>query len=126
MPSKFIHATENAKNLFFFMAEWSSVVHISTTSLSVRVFPGGSRSKESSCSVGDPGSIPGLGRSPGEGNGNPLQYSCLKNSTDRRAWQDIVNGISKRRVGHDSVSLSPLLPSFPPLTLSSFLSFCCK
>ena len=48
--------------------------------------------------AGDLGSIPGLGRSPGEGNGNPLQYSCLENSTDRRAWQDIVNGISKRRV----------------------------
>ena len=44
------------------------------------VFPGGSDGKASACSVGDPGSIPGLGRSPGEGNGNPLQYSCLENS----------------------------------------------
>jgi len=43
-------------------------------------FPGGSDSKTSACSVGDPGSIPGLGRSPGEGNGNPLQYFCLENS----------------------------------------------
>ena len=40
-------------------------------------FPGGSDSKESTCNAGDPGSIPGLGRSPGEGHGNPLQYSCL-------------------------------------------------
>ena len=45
-------------------------------------FPGGSDGKASACNVGDPGSIPGLGRSPGEGNGNPLQYSCLENSMD--------------------------------------------
>ena len=47
------------------------------------LFPGG---KESACNAGDPGSIPGLGRSSEEGNGNPLQYSCLENSMDRRAW----------------------------------------
>ena len=45
-------------------------------------FPGGSESTESACSTGDPGSVLGLGRSPGEGNGNPLQYYCLKNSMD--------------------------------------------
>ena len=45
-------------------------------------FPGGSDSKESACNAGDPGSIPGLGRSPGEENGNPFQYSCLENSMD--------------------------------------------
>ena len=43
----------------------------------------------------DPGLIPGLGRSPGEGNGNPLQYSCLENPTDRGAWQAIVHGVAK-------------------------------
>ena len=43
--------------------------------------------KESACNVGDPGSVPKLGRSPGEGNGNPLQYSCLENPVDRGAWQ---------------------------------------
>ena len=48
-------------------------------------FPGYSGGKESACSAGDPGSIPGLGRSPGEGNGYPLQYSCLDNSMDRGA-----------------------------------------
>ena len=47
-----------------------------------RDFPGGSDDKESACNVGDPDSIPGLGRSSGEGNGNPLLYSCLKNPTD--------------------------------------------
>ena len=46
-------------------------------------FPGVSDSKESACNVGDPGSVPGLGISPGEGNGNPLQFSCLENFMDR-------------------------------------------
>ena len=55
-------------------------------------FPGGSDGKESACSAGDLGSIPELRRSPGEGNGNPLQYSCLENSIDREAWQAIVQG----------------------------------
>ena len=58
-------------------------------------FPGGSVSKESACNVGDPGLIPGLGRSPGEGNGNPLQYSCLQNSMDREACQATVQGVAK-------------------------------
>jgi len=49
-------------------------------------FPGGSDGKASACNVGDLDSIPGSGRSPGEGNGNPLQYSCLENSMDRGAW----------------------------------------
>ena len=49
-------------------------------------FPGGSDGKESACSAGDLGSNPGSGRSPGEGHGNTLQYSCLKNSMDRGAW----------------------------------------
>ena len=58
-------------------------------------FPGGSDGKESTCSAGDPGSIPGLGRSPGEGNGHPPQYSCLENPVDRGAWQAKVNRGSK-------------------------------
>ena len=49
-------------------------------------FPCGSDGKASACNAGDQGSIPGLGRSPGEGNSNPLQYSCLKNPMDRGAW----------------------------------------
>ena len=50
------------------------------------IFPGGSDGKVSACSVGDPGLITGSGRSPGEGNGNPLQFSCLENSMDGGAW----------------------------------------
>ena len=53
----------------------------------------------SACNEGDLGSIPGSGRSPGEGNGNPLQYSCLENPMDREAWGAIVHG--SQRVGHD-------------------------
>ena len=51
--------------------------------------------KESTCSVGDVGLIPGLGRSPGEGKGNPLQYSCLENPMDRGAWRALVHGVTK-------------------------------
>ena len=59
------------------------------------VFPGGSDGKESVCNTGDWSLIPGSGRSPGEGSGNPLQYSCLENSMNRGAWQGIVHGIGK-------------------------------
>ena len=58
-------------------------------------FPGGSDGKESACNVGDLGLTPGLGRSPGEGNGNPLQYSCWDNPMDREAWQVTANGAAK-------------------------------
>ena len=58
-------------------------------------FPGGSDHKESACKVGDLRSIPGLGRSPGEGNSYLLQNSGLENSTDRGAWQAIVHGVPK-------------------------------
>ena len=54
--------------------------------------------KASACNVGDLGSIPGLGRSPGEGNGNPLQYSCLVNPMDGGAWWATVHGVSKSRL----------------------------
>ena len=60
-------------------------------------FPHRSVSKESACNAGDAGSIPGLGRSPGEGNGNPLQYSCLENPIDRGAWRATVHGVAKSR-----------------------------
>ena len=58
-------------------------------------FPGGSDGKASVYNVGDPGLSPGLGRSPGEGNGNPLQYYCLENPMDRGAWQAAVYGVTK-------------------------------
>ena len=57
--------------------------------------PSGSAVKNPTCNEGDKDSIPGMGRSPGEGNGNPLQHSCLGNPMDRGAWQDTVHGVKK-------------------------------
>ena len=58
-------------------------------------FPGGSDGKESACNLGDPGSILGSGRSSGEGNGNPLQYSCLEKCMDEAVWWATVYGVAK-------------------------------
>ena len=58
-------------------------------------FPGGSDGKESACNVGDLGSISGLGRSPGGGHGNQLQYSCLENPMNKEVWQATVHGVAK-------------------------------
>ena len=58
-------------------------------------FPGGSDSKASACNAGGPGSIPGSGRSPEEGNGKPLQHSCLENPMDEGAWWATVHGVAK-------------------------------
>ena len=84
-------------------------------------FPGVLVSKESACNAGDQGSIPGLGRSPEEGNGNPLQHSCLENPMDRGAWWTTVHGVA--RVGHDWVTKPPRvdLLCFPhKVCISSF------
>ena len=61
-------------------------------------FPGSSDGKASTYNAGDLGSIPGSGRSPGEGNGNPLQYSCLENPMDRGAWWATVHGVAKSQI----------------------------
>ena len=58
-------------------------------------FPGGSEGKASACDAEDSGLIPGSGRSPGEGNGNPFQYSCLENPMDRETWWPTVHGVAK-------------------------------
>ena len=71
-------------------------------------FPGGSDSKESACNAKDPGSIPRSGRSPGEGNGYRLHYSCLENSMDRGAWRAIIHGVAKR---HDWVTSTFIIKS---------------
>ena len=62
-------------------------------------FSSGSGGTESACNVGDLGSIPGLGRSPGEGNGNPVQYSCLENPMDGGVWWATVLGVAKSLTG---------------------------
>ena len=68
-------------------------------------FPCSSVGKESAYNSGDPSSIPGLGRSPGEGNGNPLQYSCLENPMDKGAWWATVHAVP--RAGHDLATKPP-------------------
>ena len=60
-------------------------------------FPGGSEVKASACHAEDLSSVPGLGRDPGEGNGNPVQYSCLENPMDRGAWWVTVHGVANSR-----------------------------
>ena len=70
-------------------------------------FLGSSVGKESACRAGDPGSVPGSGRSPVEGNGNPRQYSCLEIPMDRGAWRATVHGVA--RVGPDLVTTPPLV-----------------
>ena len=72
--------------LFRSLIDWMGPTQHSGWKPALLCFPGGSDGKTSVCNAGDPGSIPGLGRSPGEGNGSPLQYSCLENLMDSRAW----------------------------------------
>ena len=69
--------------------------------------PRGSVGKASAYNAGDPGSIPGLGRSSGEGNGNPLQYSCLENPMDREAWQATVHAVTKCQTQLKRLSICP-------------------
>ena len=93
-------------------------------------FPHSSVGKESACSAGDLGSIPESGRSPGEGNGNPLQYSCLENPMDRGSWWATVHGVT--RVTHDLATKPPpvhcqllLLHIFSPILRVFFVCFLC-
>ena len=97
-------------NFFFFLPDWSissvryregsqlglekevSQINSSYSKLTPSLVLSG---KKSACQAGDTGSIPGLGRSPGEGNGHPVQYSCLGNPMDRGAWQTTVRGVTK-------------------------------
>ena len=77
-------------------------------------FPGGSEDKASACNAGDLGSIPGLGRSPGEGIGNLLQYSCLGNSMDRGAWWAIIHGVAKSQTRLSDFTFTFTFPVFLP------------
>ena len=100
--------------LFFYLLMWSiklidlqiliypylcGVNHNWSCCMILLGFPGCSVGKESACNAGNLSSIPGWGRSPGEGNGNPLQYSCLENPMDRRACWATVHGVAKNQTG---------------------------
>ena len=83
------------KEIHFCIKKW---IFLSLFKLQLRLclgFPGSSVVKSLPANAGDVGSIPELGRLPGEGNGNPLQYSCLENPLDRGAWQAVVHGVTK-------------------------------
>ena len=76
--------------------ETTQILLIKLEVITLRIgFPDGLDGKESACNARDLGSVPGSGRSPGEGNGNSLQYSCLEDSMDRGAWQATVHGVAK-------------------------------
>ena len=101
-------------------------------------FPGGSDGKESACNAGDLGSVPGWGRSPGEGNGNPLQCSCLEDLMDRGAWQATVHRVAESRTDRETDTLqegvahcalrvwhfspAPCKPHKCPIPVNPFLS----
>ena len=85
-------------------------------------FPGGSNGKESACNAEDAGSILGSERSPGEGNGNPVQYSCLENPMDREAWQATVHGVTKSWLLHNMTYICPLPLEPPSPPIPSYLS----
>ena len=82
--------------IYLLSLEWPRYLRMDLTFLG---FPGDTNSKESACNAGNPGSISGLGRRPGKGNGNPLQYSCLENSMDRGAWWAPAMG--SQRIRHN-------------------------
>ena len=90
-------------------------------------FPSGSDGKASVCDARDPGSIPGLGRSPGEGNGSRLQYSCLENPMDHGAWQATVHGVtnSRTRLSDFTFHCSPLEFLLNPWYKGQFLEHVC-
>ena len=92
----FRKAEEPEIKLPTFAGSWRKQGNFRKTSTSASLgFPGGSEGKASACNARDLGSIPGLGRSPGEGNGNALQYSCLGNPMDGGAWQATVHRVAR-------------------------------
>ena len=96
--------------VFFFLF----TVHVQN----IEGLPVGSVSKDSSCNIGDTGSIPGLGRSPREGNSNPLQYSHLGNPMDRRAWRATVHGVTKQSDMTEQLNNNSKTLKFKALILS--------
>ena len=82
-------------SVLFYILFWVSHFY---SYICVYMFPGGSDGKESTCNAWELGLIPGLGRSPGEGNGYPLCYSCLENFMDCGAWQAIVHGVTNSKM----------------------------
>ena len=102
--------TSDQKQTSFLCDTLSTLQHIfqSCVRYPFGTCPGGSEVKVSACNAGDLGSIPGSRRSPGEGNSNPFQYSCLENPMDRGAWWATVHGVAKSRTWLSNFTLAPL------------------
>ena len=81
--------------------EGGSIIELLEKSKGEWSLPWGLSGQECTCNAGKADSIPGSGRSPGEENGNPLQYSCLENPMDRETWQDVIEAMESQVVGHD-------------------------
>ena len=90
-----LHVYKKEKQKIIFHFKWVVFFLKITYTIKLLGFPGSSVSKESACNAGDLGLIPGWGRSSGEENGNPLQYSCLENSVDRGAWQATAHRVTQ-------------------------------
>ena len=107
---KVMHLVPKSKTFYAHLFMQKHKVHIILFSwrpiFQLKGFPGGSVGKESACKAGDQGSIPGSGRSPEEGNGNPLEYSCLENSIDRGAWWATVHGAVTRLSNWTAIALT--------------------
>ena len=97
LPVLFILISHLSYKYLIFFSNQQYVSQYSFIDIFLTIFPGGSDSKVSAYDVGDPGAIPGSGRSSGERNGNPLQYSCLEIPADGGAWQATVHGVAKSR-----------------------------
>ena len=95
-PTPFLLAITSLFSMSVILFLFHRQVHLCHI-LDYKGFPGGSEVKVSACNAGDLGSIPESGRCPGEGNGNPLQYSCLENPMDGGAWWATVHGVAKSR-----------------------------
>ena len=109
-----LYLQENGKTALFSVFGGSSFFCIcfSVPPFTPLGFPGSSADKESACNAEDLGSIPGLGRSFGEGNGYPLQYSCLENSMERGAWQPTVHRVAKSQTWLSNFFFTPFIPPF--------------
>ena len=97
LPGSSVHGIFQARILEWVAISFSRGSSWPRNWTGVSCVPAGSEGKASACNVGDLGLIPGLGRSSGEGNGNPLQYSCLENPMDRGAWWATIHGVAKSR-----------------------------
>ena len=114
-PPLFLLPLPMSLELHLLVLQTSVMLHLRTSVSGPSCLPAGSEVKASACSAGDLGLIPESGRSPGEGNGNPLQYSCLENPMEGGAWWATAHGVAKSRTrlsGFPSLHLNHYYPKY--------------